>query len=84
MVSLARRGPVTEREHEARGVFDVRVWVSGENEAEVYERVAEFVRAAKLFAPPGVDVRYSSVRNPARTKAFKGNMWPSWARKRSG
>jgi len=68
----------------ARGIFDIRLWVEGADEQEVYERLAELVRTARLFAPPGVIVKYSQLRNPDRTAAFEGTMRPAWVRRGVG
>ena len=66
----------------ARGIFDLRCWIEGEDEAQVYAQINELVRTARLLAPAGVSVRYSTLRNPDRTTAFEGTMRPSWMRKR--
>jgi len=66
----------------ASGIFDIRVWVEGADEHEIYNRVSELVRAARLFAPPGVTVRYSQLRDPEPTRAFAGTMRPGRARRR--
>ena len=70
-------------ERGARAVVDLRCWVEGVDEADVYAKLTDFVRAAKLFAGPGVTVKYSQLRDPTRTAAFAGTMRPMWARKRS-
>ena len=64
-------------------MFDIRVWVEGADEQEVYEQIAELVRVTRLSAPAGVTVKYSHLRNPDRTAAFEGNMRPAWVRRRS-
>jgi len=64
----------------ARGIFDLRVWVEGETEAEVYERVAELVRVANLFPPVGTTVKYSQLRRPEPTRVFPATMRPRRSR----
>lgn len=58
-----------------RAIFDVRVWVTGDNEGHVYDLISYFVESAAAVAPPGVDVRYSQLR-PARTRAFLATIAP--------
>jgi len=64
----------------ARGIFNIRVWVEGADESEVYEQIAELVRTARLFAPPGATVKYSQLRDPEPTRSFTGTMRPRRSR----
>jgi hypothetical protein len=64
-----------------RGVFDLRLHVTGIDRMHVWEIVTEFQRAAELFAPPGVSVRYSQLR-PPRSRAFEATMAPAKRKKR--
>ncbi len=64
-----------------RAIFDIRVWITGDNEGHVWDLVADFTDAAREAAPPGVDVRYSQLRRPARTRAFAATIGPKPRRK---
>ena len=57
-------------------VFDVRVWIEADTAEEVYARVTEVVRVARLFAPPGVRVRYSALRPGHHLSQFKPTIEP--------
>lgn len=52
----------------ARGVFDVRVWVEGDDELEVWQRITQLQRAAERMAGPGVSVRYVQLRDGSKTR----------------
>lgn len=58
----------------ARGIFDLRIWIEGADEQEVYELAHEIRRRAAKVAPPGVDVRYTQLRNPRWTPGFHATM----------
>jgi hypothetical protein len=58
----------------ARGVFDLRFWAEGVDERTVWALVTEFQSRAQAVAPDGVEVRYTQIRDPARTKAFAATM----------
>jgi hypothetical protein len=51
-----------------RGIFDLRVWVEGEDELEVWRRAVELQRAADLLSGQGVHVRYIQLRPATRTR----------------
>lgn len=59
-----------------RAQFDVRVWVEADTREEVYARITELVERARLFAPPGADVRYSQLRRAYRDNAFGPTIQP--------
>ena len=66
-----------------RGVFDLRLHVTGADRMDVWRLVTEFQRAAGLFAPPGVDVRYVQLRPPRRSRTFDATMEPAKRKKRA-
>ncbi len=58
-----------------RGVFDLRIWVEGADELDVWRRVTEFQRTAALFSSPGVRVRYVQLRDGSKTRGgFEATM----------
>jgi hypothetical protein len=59
----------------SRGIFDVRVWITGDNDGHVYDLISDFLEAAREAAPLGVDVRYSQLR-PPRNRNFEATMRP--------
>ena len=56
-----------------RGVFDLRLHVEGVDRLDVWAKVTELQRAARLLAAPGVDVRYVQLRD-GRSRAFAATM----------
>jgi hypothetical protein len=58
----------------ARGIFDLRLWVEGEDEFQVWQRVTELQRAAELFAGPGIRIRYVQLRDGSKTRDFDATM----------
>ena len=67
----------------ARAIFDLRVWVEGVDNLDVWAKVTALQRAAQLLAPPGCDVRYVQLRNPDKTRNFRATMGPAARRKRA-
>lgn len=67
---------VHEPRDEERAVFDLRIHVVGRDRLDVYRRVRELHRVARLFAPPGVDVRYTQLRDGRRSRRFRPTFWP--------
>ena len=72
------RGVVSER-----GVFDLRLHVTGEDKLDVWARVTAFQRAAGLLAGPGVDVRYVQLRPPSRSRTLDATMAPAKRKRRA-
>ncbi len=61
-----------------KAVFDLRLWVEGEDTLEVWQKVTELQRLAELFAPAGVSVRYSQLRDGRKTRGdFEATMLPN-------
>ncbi len=60
----------------SRGVFDVRLHITGADEPAVLAAVAEFLEQARLVAPPEVHVAYWQIRPPGRSRTFAATMGP--------
>lgn len=58
----------------ARAVIDLRLWVEGIDELDVWALVTEFQRRAAEIAPEGVSVRYTQIRDGSKTRGFEATM----------
>jgi hypothetical protein len=65
-----------------RGVFDLRLHVTGVDKMDVWRRVIELQSAASLVAPAGVEVRYVQLRAPERSRTFDATMAPAKRKKK--
>ena len=57
-----------------RAIFDVRIWVTAESRADVWDTISELEAKLRALQIPGVDVRYSQLRRNRGTRGFEPTM----------
>ena len=72
--TLAEFPEVSTASH--RGIFDVRIWITGSTSGEVFELARELTKLSRRLAPQGVDIRYTTLRPGHPLCGFKPTLEP--------
>jgi hypothetical protein len=60
----------------ARGIFDLRLEITADTEAEAWSLAKEMLEKTQAIAPTGVNVRWYQLRPRTRSHSFQATMTP--------